>query len=296
MSAVPYVWWRGRRFTPAMRDAIVAAENRAGFTFTITQGGFNSGGVLASAGTHDGDALDLSVRDLTEQQVAVAIDCLRWAGIAAWFRTTKVGKWGTRPHGFSSYHIHGVPNGWGSPSRGARDQAAAYRAGRDGLASNGVDAGPGHTSAYRNRTTPGKPAAPNLPVAGGSVSSGAGSTTPTTPKEDALSAAEVAEIKAHIDAKFRDLQANGFDRAPAQFIAKEVWDNSHVYRGADKKPVSVKQELADAKSLAMQAVAQNAALAEAQLQLAKGGRIDYDRMGAVVRDAIEDTIKIGGKQ
>lgn len=294
MAAVPYIWFRGKRMTPAFRDAILAAEGRAGFTFTITQGGFNAGGVAASAGTHDGDAADFSVRGLTEARIAAMIEALRWAGIAAWFRTTKQGKYGVRPQGFGSFHVHAVPNGWGRPSAGAARQAGKYRQGRDGLAANYPDIGPGHTRAYYARITPGKPTPPGLPNTGNSQTTKP--TTPTPPKEDTLSAAEVNEIKAYIDAKFRDLQANGFDRGPAQFIAKEVWDQSFVYRGADRKTTSTKQELADSKSLAMQAVAQNAALAEAQLQLSKAGTIDYVKMGDVVRDAIEDAIKIGGQK
>ena len=167
MAAVPYIWWRGKRFTPAMRDAIKAAEQRAGFTFNITQGGFNSGrgAVSASAGTHDGDALDVSIRP-TQAETAVMVEALRWAGIAAWLRTTKRSMWGTRAQGFGSYHVHGVPNGWGLPSRGARLQADRYRGGGDGLASNQRDLGPGHTYAYRNQRTPRTPATPGLPPSG----------------------------------------------------------------------------------------------------------------------------------
>ena len=166
MAAVPYIYFRGRRMTAAFRDSILAAEQRIGRQIVITQGGFNSGGVTASAGTHDGDAADWSVLGKTQAQVAQEIEALRWAGIAAWFRTTRVAKWGTRAQGFSAYHVHGVPNGWGRPSMGARNQAASYRAGRDGLRQNGVDAGPGHTSAYRKQTTPRKPVVtvvPSLP-------------------------------------------------------------------------------------------------------------------------------------
>ena len=48
--AVQIIMFRGYRMTAVFRDAILAAEHRAGFRFTITQGGFNKGGVLASAG------------------------------------------------------------------------------------------------------------------------------------------------------------------------------------------------------------------------------------------------------
>lgn len=157
MSRAPIISFRGFRMTEPVKQAILAAEQRAGFTFTITQGGHNAGAVAASAGTHDGDAVDFSTRGLTRKQVETMIEALRWAGFAAWFRTTNVAKWGTRPQGFGDEHVHAVPNGWGSPSAGAINQAAAYRAGRDGLARHLADIGPGHVSTWRNQTTPRRP-------------------------------------------------------------------------------------------------------------------------------------------
>lgn len=157
MSRAPTIRFRGFRMTEPVKQAILAAEQRAGFTFTLTQGGFNNGAVAASAGTHDGDAIDLGTRGLTRKQVTAMIEALRWAGFAAWFRTTNVAKWGTRPHGFAAEHVHAVPNGWGSPSAGAAAQAVSYRAGRDGLARNLADAGPGHVGTWRNQTTPRRP-------------------------------------------------------------------------------------------------------------------------------------------
>ena len=155
-----FIWFRGFRMTPAVRDALLAAEQRAGFEFKITQGGFNKGGVTASAGTHDGDALDFRTWHLTKSQVAKMIEALRWAGFAAWYRTVNA-HYGVRAHGFSSYHVHAVPNGWGSPSAGAKRQAINYRNGRDGLASNGTDAGgPGHVSTWYTQTSPRKPITP----------------------------------------------------------------------------------------------------------------------------------------
>lgn len=155
MAAQPWIWFRGHRMTTAVRDAILAAEQRAGFTFIITQGGFNRGGVLASAGTHDGDAADFRTWHLTQAQVAKMISSLRWAGFAAWYRTTSTAHYGVRPHGFAHRHVHAVPNGWGSPSSGAVAQAIAYRRGFDGLRAMGTDkGGPGHVSTWYQRTTP----------------------------------------------------------------------------------------------------------------------------------------------
>ena len=155
--AVPYIYFRGRRMTPAFRDAWLAAEQKCGWQIAMTQGGFNGNAVAASGGTHAGDSADHTVRNKTKAQVAREIECLRWAGIFSSFRTTKRAKWGVRAQGFSSYHGHNVPNGWGHPSRGAREQALAYRRGRDGLRGNGPDTGPGHTHASRTQTTPRRP-------------------------------------------------------------------------------------------------------------------------------------------
>lgn len=173
LASTGYVWWRGGRFTPAFRDSLAEAD-RLVPGFILTQGGFNGTTVAASAGTHAGDAADFSVRGKTKEQVAAFIEAQRRVGNAAWFRTTRVAKWGTRAHGFTSYHVHVVPNGYAAPSQAAKAQVnstrngypAGYRNGRDGLASNGVDAGPGHTGAFRTRTwwdfkklsTPGLPA------------------------------------------------------------------------------------------------------------------------------------------
>ena len=156
MGDIPYIWFRGKRMTPAVRDALLAAEQRAGFDFVVTQGGFNAGGVAASAGTHDGDALDLRTRDLDKAKIARMIEAMRWAGFAAWYRTSTA-QYGVRAQGFSTPHVHAVPNGWGLPSTGAKRQADAYRAGRDGLSRNLADVGPGHTRAFVSKTRPERP-------------------------------------------------------------------------------------------------------------------------------------------
>lgn len=157
MASQPYIWFRGKRMTPTVRDALLAAEQRAGFKFTITQGGWNAGGVAASAGTHDGDALDLCTRDLTDNQVVLMVEAMRWAGFAAWLRTTKKSRLGVRAQGFETEHVHAVPNGWGMPSAGAERQADKYRAGRDGLRGNRKDAGRGHTREFVDKTRPERP-------------------------------------------------------------------------------------------------------------------------------------------
>lgn len=150
-----YTWWRGFRFSSVMRDCMVEWHRLAqaeAISFTVTQGGFNAGGVLESAGTHDGDAVDLSVRGLSERQCARLVELGRMLGVAVWLRTGNRSLWGVPAQHFSVAHLHGVPNRWGSPSTGAAAQATAYRNGRNGLISNLRDTGPGHTSAYRTRT------------------------------------------------------------------------------------------------------------------------------------------------
>lgn len=190
-----YIWYRGKRMTPAFRDAWMAAEEHAGFTFHMTQGGFNAGGVLASAGTHDGDGGDWSVYEggklMPRWKVAKMIESLRWAGIAAWLRTTSRSLYGVRAQGFGVAHVHGVPNGWGSPSAGAARQAVKYRAGRDGLRANLRDIGPGHTSKYRQRRAPQRPKP--------TTQAPAPKPTPTPPQEE-LTMADISKLLGEIGA------------------------------------------------------------------------------------------------
>ena len=198
--ATIYRVYEGKRFSPEMWAAVSEWRRLAraeGIGFRITQGGFNNGGVAASAGTHDGDAIDLSVSGLTQAQVARLITLGRMVGIFASFRTTRVAKWGTRAHGFGAYHIHGVPNLWGHPSRGARDQALSYRRGRDGLRQNGPDTGPGHVSTYRTRTWADyqKLAAPKPKPTPGLPSTGVSDPAPT----GALTMSDIATILSRLD-------------------------------------------------------------------------------------------------
>lgn len=243
MAAVPYIWWRGFKMTPDFRDAIQAAEQRAGFTFRMTQGGFNAGGVSASAGTHNGDAGDWSIRGMSLLEVTAMIEALRWAGIAASLRTTRVGKWGVRPQGFGSYHVHGVPNGWGRPSAGARSQADAYRRGRDGLASNGTDVGPGHVGNFRQRKAPMKPTTPDLPDTGDAPTKPAGGLTVSDVND-------IMKALTAITARLEYLEAQ--NKSIGDLIVAtpvKVWQVP-VIRTIDgnRVGVSIIQEIADIKS------------------------------------------------
>lgn len=157
MSSLPYVFYGGRKFSPLFLEGLLEWKRQCEslkIPFVITQGGWNEGVVKASGTIHDKDSVDVSVRDLTYQQVSQMITIGRSLGFAAWFRTTGVAKWGTRAHGFRSYHVHAAPNLWGTASDSAVGQARSYRDGRDGLRANLADLGPGHSAGYRTMTWP----------------------------------------------------------------------------------------------------------------------------------------------
>lgn len=131
------VTFEGFRTTDRTRDMLVAARVVCKAPLTITQGGYNAGGVPASAGTHDRDALDIRAKDLTTAQRAEAVNILRKVGFAAWLRSpaqaSKSAPW--------PWHIHCIPIG-GDLSAGAADQVDDYKHNRNGLVSNGKDDGP----------------------------------------------------------------------------------------------------------------------------------------------------------
>lgn len=113
-------WWPLVQ-TMALRRGLVRQK------LDVSQGGYNRGGVAASAGTHDGGG----VLDLRQYSGGV-VKLLREAGSAAWHRGA--------PH-FAD-HTHLVLVGCPHASAGAKRQVASYLAGRDGLAMNGPDNGP----------------------------------------------------------------------------------------------------------------------------------------------------------
>lgn len=125
--------FEGHRTTPRTRDMLVELRRLTGLDLVITQGGYNAGGVAASAGTHDRDALDLRARGLTPAERARVLLNGRWVGFAIWYRTTA--------QGFDVEHFHAIPVG-GDISAGAQRQVSDYMAGRNGLASKGKDDGP----------------------------------------------------------------------------------------------------------------------------------------------------------
>lgn len=123
------ILWRGQRFTRRAVQSLRWAEEKSGVRIDPSQGSFNSGGVAASGGTHDGEAVDLRVRGLSPAEIERLVIWLRKAGWAAWYRAPS-SSWGP--------HIHAVPT-TGILSPAAAQQVRAFDAGRDGLRGNRVD-------------------------------------------------------------------------------------------------------------------------------------------------------------
>lgn len=128
--------WRGGRVCQCVKDSVeMVVEPRmraAGIiknSIDIFQFCYNSGGVAASAGTHDGGgALDVAQFSWAAQKI------WRQAGWAFWHRRPIAGLWGA--------HGHGIVVGCPHASWGAKNQVSSYRNGRNGLANNGSDDGP----------------------------------------------------------------------------------------------------------------------------------------------------------
>lgn len=116
------------------RDMLIAARVVCKAPLVITQGCYNAGGVAASAGTHDGGgALDIRAVNLDTGERLEVVSWLRHVGFAASLRSPTEGKW--------PWHIHCIAVGCPDLSRGAKNQATAYKNGRNGLANNGPDKG-----------------------------------------------------------------------------------------------------------------------------------------------------------
>ena len=153
------------------RDMLITAREICAAPLVITQGGYNKGGVAASAGTHDGGgALDIRATNLTTVQRLEAVKCLRMVGFAAWLRLPAEGNW--------PYHIHCIAMGCPDASAGAKQQMTSFRNHRNGLASN--------------RSDPGQPLF-------------SGVTWESFAKGYFMSAAEVADLKATLGGKIDSL-------------------------------------------------------------------------------------------
>lgn len=122
--------WRGFKFTRRAIQSFRWVERISGVPINPAQGSFNKGGVSASGGTHDGEAIDIRVDGLSPAEIERLVITLRKAGWAAWFRRAVPGLWGA--------HVHAVPT-TGKLSAQAANQVKAFDAGRDGLTGNRID-------------------------------------------------------------------------------------------------------------------------------------------------------------
>jgi len=119
-----HIPWRGVTTSRRTRAMVLTAEKTLGETLPVYQGGWNPGGVGASAGTHDRDAIDLG----PGRDPARTTRVLRKVGFAAWHR---------HPPLFGE-HIHAIPD-MSKPNRdlylspAAAAQVAEYWWGGDGL-------------------------------------------------------------------------------------------------------------------------------------------------------------------
>ncbi|MEU8637155.1 peptidoglycan-binding protein [Amycolatopsis sp. NPDC048633] len=134
VSAGSRIAYRGVTTNTRTKAMLLAAEGIAGITVSLTQGGYNPGGVDASAGTHDGGgALDISVSGMSSTTRTKLLTALRKVGFAAWYRTPAQG---------FAYHIHAMAISDPDLSSGAQHQTGDYYLGKNGLAGRGADDGP----------------------------------------------------------------------------------------------------------------------------------------------------------
>ncbi|MFG1646813.1 peptidoglycan-binding protein [Amycolatopsis sp. NPDC049252] len=134
VSAGSRVSYRGVTINTRTKAMLLAAENIAGITVSLTQGSYNPGGVDASAGTHDGGgAMDISVSGMSATTRTNLIKALRQVGFAAWYRTPAQG---------FAYHVHAMAISDPDLSSGAQHQTGDYYLGQNGLAGRGADDGP----------------------------------------------------------------------------------------------------------------------------------------------------------
>jgi hypothetical protein len=127
------VKFRGVTVDNDLKYRLLVMERKLGYRLTLVQG-INPGGVSASAGTHDGPAVDLAEWDW-ENKVRVGRE---FAALAIWHRTPAEGPW--------KGHNHAVPIGNINLSPAARAQVADYLHDppRNGLANHAPDTFPWH--------------------------------------------------------------------------------------------------------------------------------------------------------
>ncbi len=132
------VWYRDKKMNQRTKAMLLGAEKILGYQLSISQGGYNPGGVDDSAGTHDGGgALDIRVFDWTMDKVWRTVKALRQVGFAAWYR---------HPPQLKYKHIHVMAIGDYDVSTNANYQIGDYLVGKDGLKQHRPDETP---AAYR---------------------------------------------------------------------------------------------------------------------------------------------------
>lgn len=125
----------GRTLNQRTADMLALWQFNALKDFYVVQGSYNKGGVSQSAGTHDGGgALDISVYGWSDEFTRFVEKQGRYAGFAAYYRSTIPGLW--------NEHIHAIAVGDPELSSGARSQVKDYYAGKNALANHGPDTGP----------------------------------------------------------------------------------------------------------------------------------------------------------
>ena len=128
-DAYERVVWKSRTLNKRTAAMLEEVERRLKHELIVFQGSYNSGGVSASAGTHDGGgAVDVwctGVEPLRVQRV------MRAVGFAAWYRPAIPDLWGN--------HVHAIAIADREMSLGARAQVVDYFAHRDGLKSHAHD-------------------------------------------------------------------------------------------------------------------------------------------------------------
>src|SRR5262245_14271308 len=135
------VWFEGVQLDERTRDMFLRLRWKTGLPLALTQGSYTNANP-GSAGTHSGGgALDIRTTNLTTPEDDRLVLTARQLGFAAWLRTPAQGVW--------PYHLHGIAIGCPDLSDAAARQVTAYKAGRNGLANNLPDDGPG---GYRDMT------------------------------------------------------------------------------------------------------------------------------------------------
>ena len=133
--------WRGVTVDGRTARMLDEAAQLVGPVYLNPTQGSYSGGVSASAGTHDGcGAVDLMHGSWKVSDYDLVVRELRRVGFAAWHRTPQQSSWPRHVHAIAVQP--GGKNDRGCLSSGAHGQVVDYYEGRNGLASRAPDDGP----------------------------------------------------------------------------------------------------------------------------------------------------------